>query len=105
TRTAVAHPLPEPGRGRRLGPGHRARLPPGARRLLARWVRLAGPRAPSQPARPLRDRDRGAAHPFRARALAGAFGPPADPEPRMAGPDRRVARRDRPGHRPGGAPT
>ena len=67
-RTRLPSPAPE-----RLGAGHRAGLPPGARRLLARRVRLAGAGgAPQRASTQFHDDDRRAAHPLPPRPLARA---------------------------------
>jgi len=90
----------EPGAGAGLGAGHGPGLPPRARRLLARGLRLAGAGASPQSARPLLDEDRWAANPLRTRLLSPRGCLAARAQPRLAGVDRRVSRRFRAAHQP-----
>ncbi len=80
------HPLDRRHRRRRLVARHQPRVPPGARRLLARRVRLAGPGAPAERAPPrLGRRRRRPARALRtARRRRARPAPPRAPA-RMAG--------------------
>ena len=70
---------------------------------LARRLRLARVGGPAEPVPPVHDHDRRPEHPLPPRPLARARRAPAGRDPRLAGLDRRVHRRDRTAVRPAGA--
>ena len=90
-----ADEVPQPGRRRRLGDGHRAGVPPDVARVLERPVRLARARGPLQRVRADRHRSRRPAHPLPARALTGARRAAAPALARLARVGHRVPRRAR----------
>ena len=101
-RAAAGDPLSRCPREHRLRPRHVRRVPAGARALLGRGVRLAGPPGRAQPDPAVHRRDRRPADPFPVRAQRASGRDAAAAPARLAGqpvplPDRHPA-----AHRPVG---